>query len=239
MVSLVVKTHVQDIFARLKDISSELGDLEIVTRNGSFLTSKLVMFSLLPQMEDLLCKIRSCAGQGHDTITIVMPDMNVEDIVEAFEKLFDGNPKDVLNIFGYMEMFPQKENEEKEKQSVTFVYAGSRESGLEEVVDDSQCDTIQKIKSEDDNIVSIDLHVQKQNNEQLEENFINSKFPLDNTKICDSHYYCQECGKKFLTKRKVQRHVREVHAKGLTIPRPAKIYPCECGVEYSVRIFFS
>jgi len=231
MVSLVVKTHIQDILARLKDRSSELGDLEIVASNGSFLTSKVVMFSLLPKMGELLCKSHDCGGQGHDTITIVMPDLDVEDVVEAFEKLFTGNPRDVINILGFSEVCLSKESEEKEEQNVPFVDTDSKASELEEIDIDSHYDGIQKIKYEDENIVSIDLNIPNKNKDQFT---TCEKEPTDNIIQLDSHYSCQQCGKSFITRKKVQRHVREVHGKGLTIPRPAKGYPCECGVRYTI-----
>ena len=98
MVSLVVKSHSQSIIQGLKDVISDLvEDLEIVARNGSFLTSKLLVFGIFPHISSYLCG--SCAS-GHDTVTIVIPDTDVEVVREAFDKLFDGDITEIDNILG-------------------------------------------------------------------------------------------------------------------------------------------
>ena len=84
MVILVVKSHSQDMFQGLKDVIPDLvEDLEIVARNESFLTSKLLVFWIFPQICEYLSG--SCAS-GHDTFTIVIPDTDVEVVRKAFDK---------------------------------------------------------------------------------------------------------------------------------------------------------
>ena len=95
LVSLLVKTHSQDLVQGLQDVIPEQGDLEIVARNGAFLTSKLVVFGVFPQIYEYLCT--SCTS-GHDTVTIVIPDLDVEVVREAFENLFNGDIKELSEI---------------------------------------------------------------------------------------------------------------------------------------------
>merc|ERR1719318_1334741 len=103
VVSLAVKSHSQDIFQCLKDVIQDLvDDLEIVARNGSFLTSKLLVFGIFPQISEYLCA--SCAG-GHDTVTIVIPDTDVEVVREAFNKLLDGDITEIEKILGVKRSF--------------------------------------------------------------------------------------------------------------------------------------
>eukprot|EP00092_Neocalanus_flemingeri_P084859 GFUD01106672.1.p1 GENE.GFUD01106672.1~~GFUD01106672.1.p1 ORF type:complete len:413 (+),score=94.62 GFUD01106672.1:45-1283(+) len=86
LVSLVVRTHAQDIFHQLSDVSPDLGDLQVVARNGSFMTSKYFLFGVLPQFYEYLCG--NCAS-GHDLVTIVIPDVGIEAVTKAFEIFCD------------------------------------------------------------------------------------------------------------------------------------------------------
>ena len=96
MVILVVKSHSQDMFQGLKDVIPDLvEDLEIVARNESFLTSKLLVFRIFPQICEYLCG--SCAS-GHDTVTIVIPDTDVEVVRKAFDKFL---LQTLLNLMTY------------------------------------------------------------------------------------------------------------------------------------------
>merc|ERR1719318_401461 len=91
VVSLAVKSHSQDIFQCLKDVIQDLvDDLEIVARNGSFLTSKLLVFGIFPQISEYLCV--SCAG-GHDTVTIVIPDTDEDQFPIKVETALVGLPQ--------------------------------------------------------------------------------------------------------------------------------------------------
>ena len=86
MVILVVKSHSQDMFQGLKDVIPDLvEDLEIVARNESFLTSKLLVFWIFPQICEYLCG--SC----------VIPDTDVEVVRKAFDNFL----QTLLNLMTY------------------------------------------------------------------------------------------------------------------------------------------
>ena len=68
-------------------------DLKLVGKNGATFAHKFVIFDVLPDLTKLLCNF--CL-EGHETTTIIIPDVIIEDIIEA---------RDFLYMFGENENF--------------------------------------------------------------------------------------------------------------------------------------
>merc|ERR1719318_96511 len=206
VVSLAVKSHSQDIFQCLKDVIQDLvDDLEIVARNGAFLTSKLLVFGIFPQISEYLCV--SCAG-GHDTVTIVIPDTDVEVVREAFKELLDGDITEIEKILGCEKKFQNLQN-------------------IQKITLDNQTTT--KNTEEDQYPIKVETAlVGLPQNPTLQVQGIQSEKGY-------LVYPCLDCEKVFDTKKKVARHIRWVH-KGGAGARPPTSYVCKtenCGAVYT------
>ena len=69
-------------------------DLKLVCQNGKFtFAHKFVIFAFLPELQKLFCNF--CL-EGHDTTSIIMPSVTVEDVIQA---------RDFLYMFGENESF--------------------------------------------------------------------------------------------------------------------------------------
>ena len=93
------------------DVNSSIKpDLELVGENGVTFAHKFVIFAFLPDIQKLLCD--SCLT-GHDTTTIMIPTIPVEEIIEA---------RDFLYMFGekenFAKLFDMKKEDSKSDPSV-------------------------------------------------------------------------------------------------------------------------
>ena len=77
------------------DVNSTIEpDLKLVCQNGKFtFAHKFVLFAFLPDLKKLFCNF--CL-EGHDTTTIIIPSVTVEDVIQA---------RDFLYMFGENEGF--------------------------------------------------------------------------------------------------------------------------------------
>ena len=77
------------------DVNSTIEpDLKLVCQNGKFtFAHKFVLLAFLPDLQNLFCKF--CL-EGHDTTTIIIPSVTVEDVIQA---------RDFLYMFGENESF--------------------------------------------------------------------------------------------------------------------------------------
>ena len=77
------------------DVNSTIEpDLKLVCQNGKFtFAHKFVLFAFLPDLQKLFCNF--CL-EGHDTTTIIIPSVTVEDVIQA---------RDFLYMFGENESF--------------------------------------------------------------------------------------------------------------------------------------
>ena len=77
------------------DVNSTIEpDLKLVCQNGKFtFAHKFVIFAFLPELQKLFC---SFCLEGHDTTTIMIPSVTVENVIQA---------RDFLYMFGEIESF--------------------------------------------------------------------------------------------------------------------------------------
>ena len=225
MVSLVVKTHVHNIVQELRDVSPNLGDLVIVATDGTVLTNKALLFGLFPDFLTYFCT--NCAG-GHDTVTIVIPDWEVDAVRKAFDKLFDGDSRTLRNILGW----------QKESSHLQGIY------NLQGSKDDIKMeDTNVLVKLENEDSLCEDIYMDQSENQIIALSEQKSQCDIKTAKFLVmeeklGEFPCLKCEKTFITRKKRTRHIREVHKITMTVSSSkltSHYHECEkCKAVYTV-----
>ena len=202
-------------------------DLLLVTCNGVFSSSKFILLNIVPQISDYIPGFIIT----YDIVTIILPDISINCVREAFEKLLDtGDPSHLERVLGLIEVDNQiyvksKNGDESSKiegQNNVDEYKPCKM--LEEVLIKEEKDEEKeenrgegKVEGEEyNNLFGEETFPNLDVEDHQKNKILNKKTRRERNKTAKK---CDECERMFRCGYNLRRHKDRFHTKVLTCDR--------------------
>jgi len=200
MMHLENKAFKDSMFIDILEVDST--DVNLVTRDGTYRTHKLLLWSAFPVLQDCLLESFKC----EEEVTVILPQTSVDKVQEGIVKmLLEGDLSYLESIFGIKSSVDTlKHNKESN------ALKGPGKVVSQRMIPSDNCNNLSEEIFEDP--LALEVYVKEEIclQEEEDEEFLP---PPKKRPKKDVNTICSECGKKFRDKSNLSRHLKRGHKK--------------------------